>query len=744
TNKTVVFNWSSASDSGCAGFSNYTIQIANKSDCTGLLYESNQTASNYTVNLSNGVYYWRVRGKDRYGNDGSWSNCRNLDVYDNLSISINAPVENQIVHKGTIASLTSTIGNSSQSLAMSQYKGDAKTLLLCHLNDSTTCDEAETPTASSGTGYSAGKYGSGITVNHGDTLSYSASGNINLTHGVVEFWVNLTWNTNDTTANKTFFTARDPSSNKYEIIYSSDEDAIVFFVGSNYTQLKVDWKANEWHHVAAYWNDSASDDVRLYADRVMNSTNGTVFTPISTINLLEIGYDSDSSDSRANATIDELRISNLRDDFEIVRWHNATHTLCTSEDCSWLVQSDYPLGTQTIYANVSKQYHYSAAAARNVVVYGWSNVSIIAPSAVNVGQNISINCLVNDANSTTGIANYQVKIHNETALVYEGPTDASGVVNYTWVTDSIPTGTYTFNCTITHNGTLYYNASVSTVSKQIFANRTLQINITEGNGTAVGTGNAINITLTFYDLGKRIYPQGVIGKIWVEKSSGIYGEFACNSTSQGNCAIVFTPDCTYEGGTRTFLGGPHLDTYYADTNSSQGTITIDRTASCMNSIGLMFEFNISGNSNDAAEVDRNGAGYYAGAALDNYYVCMNDSSLTDVPTFGIVFAGNTFDYINLTTGNSYKMKLSQKQPGNKFIIPVIKGGCNNIREKMPNVKTYGTSKPFSSFIAQAEYPIEVALTYDDIDIVGDFSKSGRFMLTFERNETGNKTQIVIR
>ena len=218
-------------------------------------------------------------------------------------------------------------------------------------------------------------------------------------------------------------------------------------------------------------------------------------------------------------------------------------------------------------------------ASQDIFIYGWSNVSMIAPASVYVGQNISINCTVADANSTTGIANYQVKVYNSTTKVHEGPANATGVVNYTWATDSSQTGTYTFNCTIVHNGTLYYNTSVSTVSKQIFANRSVMINLTEGNGTTVGTGNPVNITITFYDLGKRIYPQGVSGKIWVEKYSGLYGDFDCNSTSSGNCTITL-PTAQCEAGRIIYIKDTDgSTTSYDIIVNTGGSETIDGEAS---------------------------------------------------------------------------------------------------------------------------------------------------------------------
>jgi len=143
-------------------------------------------------------------------------------------------------------------------------------------------------------------------------------------------------------------------------------------------------------------------------------------------------------------------------------------------------------------------------------------------------------------------------------------------------------------------------------------------------------------------------------------------------------------------------------------------------------IAVSLEFTIS--ENQEAEPE----GFYN----TGHYACIHDSSLENQPTFGIIFAGNRLNHTNAT---SQRIELSQYQSGNKFIIPITKGSCSVIRDKP--VKEFVAS-PFSSFATMKSYPIELILSYP-IDIVGDFSRSGTFIINLEKNETAGKSQIII-
>ncbi len=272
--------------------------------------------------------------------------------------------------------------------------------------------------------------------------------------------------------------------------------------------------------------------------------------------------------------------------------------------------------------------------------------------------------------------------------------------------------------------------------------------VTSGNNSVVGTENYqySNLTVTFYQPSVNTYANNVNGRIWIETNAGVFDEgHSCVSNVYGNCSIEFLPSCDYTSGVRRFRGGIFNDDLYNFTNSTDGFLTIDTTAYCINKVSFSLEFNISDSQNDHAEVDNRTPGLYRPHQLANYYACIEDTSLSNSPAFGIAFSGRTLNYINLTTGNSYMMKMSQHQAGNKFIIPITRDGCATIRDKMNIVQTFGVmTQPFFASGTITGSPIEVALSYPDIDIIGNVSKSGTFTMNVEKNESNGVLQLVFK
>lgn len=276
--------------------------------------------------------------------------------------------------------------------------------------------------------------------------------------------------------------------------------------------------------------------------------------------------------------------------------------------------------------------------------------------------------------------------------------------------------------------------------------RNMTINMTEGNGTTIATRgyNAQNLTVTFYDAARGIFPSGVAGKIFIS-NNGTYKTYDCTSNSNGNCTVRFDPDCTFIGGKTTWRGGVFNDVSYNDMNSSDGEITIDVEASCQQTVQFQLEFNISDSPNDAAQADNNTTGFFRAFDLNNYYACLQDTSLAGTPAFGLAFSGSELDYINLTSGNSFRMKMSQFQSSNRFVIPVTQSGCGIIANKMPVIQQQRIlTQPFVPFVTTQKNPIDITISYPDIDIIGNLSKSGVFTITLEKNETTQLTQIIIR
>ena len=90
------------------------------------------------------------------------------------------------------------------------------------------------------------------------------------------------------------------------------------------------------------------------------------------------------------------------------------------------------------------------------------------------------------------------------------------------------------------------------------------------------------------------------------------------------------------------------------------------------------------------------------------------------------------------------MKLSQFRPGNKFILPVTRDGCSAVRGKVPSIKGGVLPQPFVQFLDLLKSPITIMLSYPELDIIGDFTKTGTFTLLMEKNVSGSVTQIIFR
>ena len=160
---------------------------------------------------------------------------------------------------------------------------------------------------------------------------------------------------------------------------------------------------------------------------------------------------------------------------------------------------------------------------------------------------------------------------------------------------------------------------------------------------------------------------------------------------------------------------------------------------------FLLEFNLSGSSNDVAFVDNETASnkQYRAAMIQNYFSCVHDVSLSQSPAFGIIFAGSKLNYINLTTGNSFALRVSQDIPGNEFIVPITQNNCTTLTDGIGEINKFGTI--FSPFVALSEAinAIELALGYPNIDIAGDFDRTGSFTLVIEKNDT-NENQIIVK
>ncbi len=144
-------------------------------------------------------------------------------------------------------------------------------------------------------------------------------------------------------------------------------------------------------------------------------------------------------------------------------------------------------GVLRIKAEAKGEFYELAEKNVSVMIYGWSRVNVTYPlnnQKVNRTENqrtLTIVCYVEDANLTSGIDQYPVKIwdkyNNNEILLYEGETNTSlksiGYVSYTWnISDNttVPEGLHTIKCNITHadiSTYRHYNTSLNESSVEI-------------------------------------------------------------------------------------------------------------------------------------------------------------------------------------------------------------------------------------------------------------------------------------
>lgn len=155
-------------------------------------------------------------------------------------------------------------------------------------------------------------------------------------------------------------------------------------------------------------------------------------------------------------------------------------------------------------------------------------------------------------------------------------------------------------------------------------------------------------------------------------------------------------------------------------------------------VAFLLNLNISGQANDIAYVDTLTAlGLYRPIELNKYFTCIEDAAIASTPTFGIVSSGEQMNYIELrnSTVNSYILRVSELQEGNKFLLPVTTGGCAGIGSQLPLPQL----TPFVA-IGGVSDAVQMVLSFPFTDIVGNFQRTGKLSVIFEKNDTN---QIVV-
>jgi len=298
------------------------------------------------------------------------------------------------------------------------------------------------------------------------------------------------------------------------------------------------------------WKEYANDTYDYW-----NITNDgtywsyTVSKASTSMNLYLNGTDGDE-DYNSNETVNITADLNVSFDVEI--WTNFTGSYdlwdSGSDPLMNYTSMNYGIGPFNITANFSGNQNYTASYdSHTLTVWGWSNISWTSPDfgIYVIGNIITLNCSVLDANTSVSVSNYPVYFYNQTetesSLIGMNLTDSSGYAFYNWNTSGAAEGTYYPKCNITDNSTIYYNASEDyqdNTTVNLTANEPPQIwNLAVRDSddnviTQTQPARYVNITVNVTDVNDNI--DYVEGNFTMSNGTMVYANFTPVSNSLYN------------------------------------------------------------------------------------------------------------------------------------------------------------------------------------------------------------------
>ncbi|MDI6826829.1 MAG: hypothetical protein QMD36_06670, partial [Candidatus Aenigmarchaeota archaeon] len=261
-------------------------------------------------------------------------------------------------------------------------------------------------------------------------------------------------------------------------VYVSGENISfwVYYAGSwnevNLTSTNADGNATyDWH-------PNCSVEVGLHDWKANHSisscykANESVFT-LTVKDVLTINIDSPVTNQILHKTVTEQLNSTVNDSCQSpptqsysVTWYNESwDQIATSDNTTWQVPVDYTLGSEIIRANATGSYYDTGTDQVSVLIYGYSNVTNLTYNTTTYplqGSLVKFTCKVMDVNTSNGIENYPVLFWRNDTLKSTSLTNSSGIATWVWNTSGETVGDHLIKCNITHNSTVYYNATEPT------------------------------------------------------------------------------------------------------------------------------------------------------------------------------------------------------------------------------------------------------------------------------------------
>lgn len=211
---------------------------------------------------------------------------------------------------------------------------------------------------------------------------------------------------------------------------------------------------------------------------------------------------------------------------------NITLPLVNSTEDIWTIPIYHPVGSYTIFANLTGDYYLSAENESYVDIFGLANVSYFNFTPVVEGEcegdlcftgvDITLLCRASDKNTTQGIYNFTTNFYNDSTYIGSAQTNGTGYAEFLWAGSTSFNGTHTIKCNISDSPNLYYNvteenymefnitfeSSVTNGTMNVAPNYAVMENLTkQNNDTAVfnvtvnntGTGNMFGISVVVYN-----------------------------------------------------------------------------------------------------------------------------------------------------------------------------------------------------------------------------------------------------
>lgn len=359
---------------------------------------------------------------------------------------------------------------------------------------------------------------------------------------------------------------------------------------------------------------------------------------------------------------------------------------------------------------------------------GWNsqfNFTSLVTTTDNITANITL--WISSNNITwTKVEDKTCAFCNSTQVAFSKSDYACGDIGTRYIKINGTTGFLTYDATLSfsvNKGTIYAS----------------NIEYVEGHNTSVAVNNPRNITVRLFNAFNSSYVNNVSTRVWVNDTN-VTEKITCTTNSTGHCRFRFQPSCSFAEGAKDLIAGVQSDACFLDVNTSIQKINVTvGGVVCDRRLTFSLSFNISGPANDSAVAGEKGPGFYNPEDLTKYYSCVDDKSLAEDPAFGIVFAGRQLNYVNVSSGDQFTLKISQFDRNATYLLPATIGSCTVINQSTP---VSGLPPAFKEFIAE-EGQVQLVLRYP-VDIIGNASHGGAFTLIIEKNDTDdNKITIEV-